>query len=190
MDIVIFIRGFMKNKGFTIIELMIAVAIIGVLAAIAIPAYGNYLKRAKVSEAFNMFSVYKFAVSECFEQNGAAGKDQYLGPSACISKQQSVPAAQYGKYGVIAAVGMGNIMYEFLPVAGDLSGKRIVFNWDDNLGDSDGKAYLWKCTYASDPDNPNLLGQDSFPSSADCVTSKAITTKIKNMAGPTESRFQ
>lgn len=41
-----------RNNGFTIIELMIAVVIIGIISALAIPAYANHVKKAKVSEAF------------------------------------------------------------------------------------------------------------------------------------------
>ena len=53
----------MKNKGFTLIELMIVVAIIGILAAIAIPAYQDYTCRAKMSEAVNGMTPAKTAVT-------------------------------------------------------------------------------------------------------------------------------
>ncbi len=59
-----------NNKGFTIIELMIAVAIIGILAAIAVPAYSNYTNRAKASEALGLADSAKTAVSEYYQSNG------------------------------------------------------------------------------------------------------------------------
>lgn len=62
----------MKNvqKGFTLIELMIVVAIIGILAAVAIPAYQDYTVRAKVSEGLQLASAAKVGVAEYYQSVG------------------------------------------------------------------------------------------------------------------------
>jgi type IV pilus assembly protein PilA len=62
----------MKNrKGFTLIELMIVVAIIGILAAIAIPAYSDYTRKAKVSEVTNFIGAVMTAYQHCTQESGA-----------------------------------------------------------------------------------------------------------------------
>jgi type IV pilus assembly protein PilA len=81
-------RGFtMKlQKGFTLIELMIVIAIIGILAAIAIPAYQDYTVRAKVSEGLNLAGAAKLAVSETFDSVGSfKGANQSYGLPAAAS---------------------------------------------------------------------------------------------------------
>ena len=59
-----------QQKGFTLIELMIVIAIIGILAAIAIPAYQDYTIRSKVSEGLNLAGAAKLAVAETYDSLG------------------------------------------------------------------------------------------------------------------------
>jgi type IV pilus assembly protein PilA len=60
-----------KQTGFTLIELMIVVAIIGILAAIALPQYQNYLTRSKVTEEITFLDAAKIALTEAYQSQGA-----------------------------------------------------------------------------------------------------------------------
>ena len=63
-------KSMTHQKGFTLIELMIVIAIIGILAAIAIPAYQDYTVRSKVSEGLNLAGAAKLAVAETYDSEG------------------------------------------------------------------------------------------------------------------------
>lgn len=93
-----------KQKGFTLIELMIVVAIIAILAAIAIPAYQDYTKRTRVAEAISLIMRTKVAVTEYFSTEGTWPADNLAAEviSASSIRGKGVAAITIDK-GVIKA---------------------------------------------------------------------------------------
>jgi len=83
------------QKGFTLIELMIVVAIIGILAAVALPAYQDYTVRAKVSEAIIAGSSPKTLLSEAFQTDGVPGLDA---ASKAFMETKKDDASRQSKY--------------------------------------------------------------------------------------------
>ena len=109
----------LKNvqKGFTLIELMIVVAIIGILAAIAIPAYQDYTVRAKVTEGINLADSAKTMVSEGFQSNGTQGVSSASGAFVFT------PTKYVSAMTIAAADGHIDITYG--PAVAQLSGMHL-----------------------------------------------------------------
>lgn len=137
------------QQGFTLIELMIVVAIIGILAAIAIPAYQDYTIRAQVSEGMNLAAAAKAAVSESFLNRGEAPQNRTVaGMTPLLTDTQ-------GKYVQSVDVVNGTIIIMY----GNEANAQIVGRTLEIVPyESADLSVIWRCGSAPDPTTLGATG--------------------------------
>jgi len=133
------------QKGFTLIELMIVVAIIGILAAIAIPAYQDYTARAQVTEAFNLAGAQKLSISEYHSNWGEWPDDNTEAGIAApdVIKGNYVKSVTISKDGTTKA--LITALMRDTGVADKIKGKTLILH-----GSTSGEgSYEWDCKKAN-----------------------------------------
>ncbi len=134
------------QKGFTLIELMIVVAIIGILAAIAIPAYQDYTQRAQVGEAFTIVSSAKTAIAEFRQTTGAYPAQPDID---ALGLDIADPAGQYvSTVEVTAGTGVITVTMKGAGAVGsEIAGGILTFTPPtDAQFDAGVNSFIWNCT--------------------------------------------
>ncbi len=140
----------MKNqKGFTLIELMIVVAIIGILASVAVPQYQSYIARTKVTDSYSTAAAAKNMVADFFNTYGVMpeGTDATTGSLEVAAIQDGVNASEYVSGAVWAqtTTTLGTLTVTMEKVNTEVNGEDLVITFNGS-----GATFLVNCTTTVD----------------------------------------
>lgn len=93
----------LKAKGFTLIEVMIVVAIIGILASVAYPSYTDYVRRGQVTEAFTQLSTWRTKMEQYYQDNRNYGTDGVCAADASANSWNGFAATEHFTYACVSS---------------------------------------------------------------------------------------
>jgi type IV pilus assembly protein PilA len=131
-----------KQTGFTLIELMVVVAILGILAAIAVPVYTDYVKRSKIAEGFVAVASIKTMVSEFYNDHGA------LPGSNAELELKSTVETQYVRGINVLSGGVIEVTYKSDALG--IQGSDVTVEFQPTV-ETDSKVIVWNCTSSTIP---------------------------------------
>ncbi|PWC16879.1 prepilin peptidase-dependent pilin [Brenneria corticis] len=139
-----------KQQGFTLVELMIVIAIVAILSAIGVPAYQGYLQKAAMTDMLQTMASYKTAVDLCGLEHAAF--------SACNAENQGIPGSKTSRYVSAVSVNQGVIT---LSGQSTLQGLSVVLTpvWDTESGSA---RWTKNCVTESTADSLQSACQDVF----------------------------
>jgi len=138
------------QSGFTLIELMIVVAIIGILAAVALPAYQDYTVRAKVSEGAIAASAIKVGVTEMFANSGIPGIAAYSAEIGTVAAQANLATDKITAISVNAVTGRILVTMGLIPqlTAGNVLGFHPTIAGANLANGNSTGSVVWNCLAA------------------------------------------
>lgn len=130
------------QQGFTLFELMIAIAVIAILSAIAIPSYQGYMQKAAMTDVLQTVNSYRTAVELCYLEEGST--------QSCSAGQASIPISKTTRYvqsllvnqGQITAVGQNILQGLSVVLSLDIDSTTRELNWKRNCQFSGGQSSL------------------------------------------------
>jgi type IV pilus assembly protein PilE len=121
-----------SSSGFTLLELMIVVAIVSILAAIALPSYGDYVRRGQIVDAFNNLAVFRSKMEQYYQDNRNYGSATACASDSTANSWNTFDPGGYFKYSCATSNGLQGYTITATGFSGQTPGHVYTIDQDGN----------------------------------------------------------